>query len=361
MKKILIGITIVVIAVVTIIYGRVRQEIIDEVNIVAAVGIDRAEGQKVRGTAVIPVFKADKSIENTSFTDESVLAKEIMNVLQKKAADPLVTGGIRVALYEDELAKKGILRYVDALQRDASIGSKLLLAIVEGKTSEVLEKNLGNRGTGEYLSTIIENNMNKRDVPNSDLHIFMFRHYAKGMDPYLPIIKLLDDDKVEIVGIGLFQDGRLVSQIPEPELFFFKSMVQNYGEGSYTLSLKGSDDFASIKRISTKRKVLVEEVDGVPKVNISIKFRGVLSEYSGQRTNPKIISQIINELETTIKEKCEEMLGSFQKMNIDPVGLGYMARHSLRDFDNEQWEVDYPSIKVEVHSKVILTETGIIE
>ncbi|MCC3355809.1 Ger(x)C family spore germination protein [Bacillus sp. REN16] len=360
MKKFLTGFALCAIVVVTIIYGRVSEEIIDEVNIVAALGYDRAEGQKIKGTAVIPVFNADKSIDNANFTGESVLAKEIINVLQKKSADPLVTGAIRVVLYEDELAKQGILRYIDALQRDPSIGTRINLAIIEGKTYDVLKKSLGNRGTGEYLSIMLQHNIKQRDMPKTDLHTFMYRHYMEGMDPFLPMLKL-DSDKMEITGLGLFKHGKMVSKIDESDLFFFKAMVQNYGEGSYTIRLKGTDEYASIKRIQTNRKIKVEEVHGDPKINITIKFKGMLSEYSGAKTNSKIIQQITDELEHTIEEKSEEMLKLFQNENIDPVGIGYIARHSVRGLDFEKWKLDYPNIKIAVHAEVILTETGIIQ
>ncbi|MFT4412901.1 Ger(x)C family spore germination protein [Fredinandcohnia humi] len=360
MKSYLKGFLVVIILAITLIYGRVQKEIIDDINVVTAIGFDRAEGERIKGTAVIPVFKADKSIENAAFTDESVLAKEIINILQKKSADPLATGGIRVVLYEDELARQGILKFVDALQRDASIGSKLYLGIIEGKTSEVLQKNLGNRGTGEYLATILEHNIELRDVPRSDLHTFLFRYHAKGMDPYVPILKLLED-KMEITGLGMFKDGSLVYQIPEPDLFFFKAMVQNYGAGSYTLNLKDSAEYASVKRISTRREVFVENVAGTPRVNINIQFEGILSEFTGRRTTPAIIKKIIKQLEDTIVQKSESMLKSFQEKGIDPVGIGYMARNSNRDFDPKKWETDYQNIKINVNAKVKLTETGIIE
>ncbi|THE14186.1 Ger(x)C family spore germination protein [Bacillus timonensis] len=360
MKKIFIGIVLTAFTVVTIVYGKVPEEIIDEVNIVAAVGFDRAEGQKISGTAVIPVFHSDKSIDNASFTDESVLAKEIINVLQKQSADPLVTGGLRVAIYEDELAKNGILRYVDALQRDASVGAKVYLGIIEGKTREVLEKDLGNRGTGEYLSVILEHNITKQDVPKSDLHTFLYSHYMEGLDPYLPTLKLIGD-KMEITGLALFDNGTMVSKIEEENLFFFKAMVENYGEGSYTLRLKDTDEYASVKRIKTKRKIKVEEVHGSPKVNITIKFEGILSEFSGKKATPEITKQIITQLESIIKEKSEEMLKHFQEKNIDPVGIGYMARHSVRGLNFEKWQLDYPNIEIAVHAKVKLIETGITQ
>ncbi|MCH1625588.1 Ger(x)C family spore germination protein [Ferdinandcohnia quinoae] len=360
MKKILIFVCVVILLILTLTFGNVEEEIIDEVNIVMAIGFDKVDEGKIKGTAVIPVFKGDKSISDESFTQESVLAKEIMNVLQKKSADPLVTGALKVVLYGEDLAEKGITEYVDSLQRDASIGAKVYLGVVRDEAGKLLEQHLGNRGTGLYLSRIIEHNTKRRDVPESDLHTFLFRHYADGMDPYLPILKLIGD-KAMIDGLAFFKDNKMVAELKETEMFFFKAMVENFSEGSYTLFLKDSDEYASIRRIESSRLIKVTEVSGEPKVNISIFYKGVLSEFSGIQTTEPIIKKIVNQLEETIEQKSEKMLKNFQNENIDPVGIGYMAKTGDRKFDTKKWEEDYQNIEINVKAKVVLTETGIIE
>ncbi|WP_078544127.1 Ger(x)C family spore germination protein [Litchfieldia alkalitelluris] len=360
MRTIVIGMAFFILVVVTFTSGRVEKEIVDEINIATAIGIDAAKENEIKGTVVIPVFLADQSIENASFEGKSVLAREVVNELQNKSADPLVTGGIRVALYGEEVAKKGINEYVDALQRDASIGSRVFLAVVDGEASEILTKTLGNRGTGTYLRDMLSHNMNRRDLPEMNLHLFVFRYYTKGMDPFLPYIKLIED-KVEIKGLAIFKEEKMIDVVDQDNLFFFKALVQNFGEGTHTVYLEEEDEYASIKRIVSKRKIKVEEVNGDPKVTVQVYLQGVLSEYSGRKTDEGTVQAIISELEKEIIYRSEKLIKKYQKMNADPIGIGYFAQSTLRGFDEEKWRNGYPDVEIKVEAEVDLIQTGIIE
>ncbi|QOR66124.1 Ger(x)C family spore germination protein [Cytobacillus suaedae] len=360
MKKILIISSVFVLVVITLWFGSLRTEIIDEINIVTAIGFDRAEEGKIRGTCVIPVFKADQSVENEQFTEESYLAKEVINILQKKSADPLVTGGIRAGLYSEKLARDGIIEYVDALQRDASIGSKMYMGVVEGETTELLSQTLGNLGTGNYIATLIEHNTKNRDLPESILHTFMFRYFAQGMDPYLPMLKL-EGNKVRMTGIGIFREDKLVDKISEADMFFFKALVESFGAGSYTLNLKERDEYAAIKRIKSTRTINVEESAAGTTVSIKVYLEGILSEYSGRKAEIDVVNLIVKEMEEIIEERSYALIKRFQEKGTDPVGIGFSAEGAIRDFDPTKWKDDYGKLKVDIEAEVKLTETGVIE
>lgn len=360
MKIFLLTLSVLIIGVVSFIVGHVEKEIIDDVNIILALGLDKHEDGGIKGTALIPVFKADQSIGNETFTGKAVIGREAITALQKKSADPLVTGGLKVALYGESLAKDGLIDYIDGLQRDASIGSNLFLGVVDGEAEDILNKNLGNRGTGMYLSRLIEHNIQRRDVPQSNLQEFIFRYYSEGMDPYLPYLKLLED-KVEIKGLAIFQEDRMVDFISEDDLFFFKALVENFGAGSYTVHIKNPDEYGSVERIKSERDIKVEEVDGKPKVIISVYFRGILSSYTGPTASPNIVKEIISQIEKEIVSHSEKMIKSFQEKGVDPIGIGFFARSSSRQFDKKKWSEEYPQINIEVKAKVDLDETGVIE
>ncbi|MFC4323564.1 Ger(x)C family spore germination protein [Litchfieldia salsa] len=360
MKNALLALSILTILVLTYTYGRVESEIVDDVNVASAIGIDKKKGNKIKGTVVIPVFLADKSIESETFIEESILAKEVVNILQHKSADPLVTGGLKVALYSEDIAREGITEYADALQRDASIGSKLFLAIVDGEAGEILKEKLGNRGTGYYLRTLMEHNMDKRDLPEMNLHLFMFRYYAKGMDSFLPYVKKTGN-KVEISGLAIFKEEKMVHIIDPVNMFFFKALVENFSEGTHTLHLEKSDEYVSIKRIVSSRNIEIEEKDGKPHVTIDIYLQGILSEFSGRKTDPSVIQEIVEGLEAEIVERSQNMLSEFQELNSDPVGIGYMAKRSKLRFDEEEWKNVYQNVDIKVNATVDLIETGVIE
>ncbi|MBD8071486.1 Ger(x)C family spore germination protein [Bacillus sp. PS06] len=360
MKNLIIFICVFILLVFTYTFGRVDKEILDDVNVASAIGIDKVEGKTIKGTAIIPVFQADKSIGNENFVEESTLAKEVINKLQNKSADPMVTGGIKVALYSEEIAREGINDYADALQRDASIGSKVFLGIVDGQTEDLLKETLGNRGTGYYLRTLIEHNMEIRDLPDMNLHLYMFRNNAMGMDPYLPYLRKTGN-KAQIIGLAIFKGDKMVDVIDPVNLFFFKALVQNFSEGTHTLHLKDANEDASIMRIVSTRHINVEERNGQPQVTFNIYLQGILSEYSGEKTTPAVVEEIVSGLEKEIIDRSEKMLKKFQELNTDPVGLGYIAKRSKLRFDEEQWKNVYQHIDIKVTSKVDLIETGVIE
>jgi spore germination protein len=360
MKNLLIILGIVVLLLLTLTFGSVQNEIIDEVNIVTAIGFDKAEEGKIRGTCVIPVFKADQSVDNEQFIDDSYLAKEVINVLQKKSADPLVTGGIKAAIYSEEIASEGIIEYIDALQRDASIGSRMYMGIVEGEATEMLTQNLGNLGTGNYIATLIEHNIEKRDLPQTLLHTYMFRYFAQGMDPFLPMLKL-EGNKVKISGIGIFREDTLVDKIAEVDMFFFKALVENFGAGSYTLNLKNTNEYAAIKRINSTRTINVEQGPEGTTVSITVYLKGILSEYSGRKAEMDVVKKIVKEMEEIIEERSVALIKSFQEKGADPVGIGFSAENAIRNFDPKKWKEEYGKMKIDVNADVQLIETGVIE
>ncbi|MCA1031574.1 Ger(x)C family spore germination protein [Bacillus timonensis] len=341
--------------------GRVEKEIIDDINILTAVGFDKIEDHKIKGTGVIPVFKADKSIENEHFSEVGMIGREIINSLQRKSADPLVTGGIKVSLYSEKLARDGIMEFVDALQRDASIGSKLFLAVVDGDASEILNKNLGNRGTGSYLEVLLRHNMERRDVPTVNLHTFLNRYYAEGMDPFLPYVKL-EENKVKVNGLAIFNDEKLVDIVKSEDLFFFKALVEEFGDGGYTIKLKDSGEFASILRIISRKDLTVEHFEkGTPTITIHVYLKGILNEYTGKDIEGKVIEKIIKQMEEEIVQKSEKLIAQFQEKGVDPIGIGYACRTSQRSYEEKQFKEMYPKIEIKVKAKVEIVETGVIE
>jgi spore germination protein len=338
--------------------GCVEQKIIDDINIMSAVGYDAKEDGKVKGTIIIPVYKADKSISNESFMSVANVSKEINRQSQMKSADPLENGGIEVVLFGKELAERGLQDITDTFERDASIGSRLYLAVVDGNADEVLEKNLGNLGTGSYLSTLLEHNMRHRELPQSNLHLFMYSYYSKVKDSFLPYVKLTGN-KVKIIGIALFDEDKAVDYLNNSEMFFFKLLLENFRNGAYTFKL--GKDYVTTYNITMKRKYHIEDPLTQPKVKLQVKLEAHIREFSGEKLDSKVIDRAGKSLEEQINKKTQELLDRFRDEGIDPVGIGVLAKTRTRNFDPEKWNAVYPNATFEVSSKVLITETGVIE
>lgn len=355
MKKLLVTVFFVISSLLT---SCVQKNIVDDINIVSGFGYDTHEDEKVKGTAIINVYKEDKSVSNESFEAIATQSKAIMRKLQQKSSDPLVSGSLEVVLFGKELAEKGIIQIVDTLERDPTIGSNLYLAVVDGKASKLLKEELGNQGTGSYLSTMLEHNMTRRELPQSNLHLFLFAYYSRVRDPFLPFIQL-EDNKVNIKGVALFKDDKVVSYVADEDMFFFKALLLNFKNGTYTFKVE--DEFVTTYNLTLKRDFEITNTLSDPNVDLEIKLEAHIREFSGKALDPDTIEKIEKAFEDLINKKAEELLKRFIEENIDPVGIGLLAKSQTRNFDYEKWQEVYPKAKINVNTNVIISETGVVE
>jgi spore germination protein len=264
-----------------------------------------------------------------------------------------------VVLFGDRLAKeKGILDLIDSFQRDPSIGARLFLAETEGESKSVITGEYGERGNAIYLSNLIRHNMKSKDVPKTDLQRFMVDFNQKGKTPYLPRLKKLSKENVEISGLSFFRYGHVVDTIPADKMFYFKLLVDKYSQG--TLKVNLGKTAAAIESIRSNYKVRLTARNPL-KVQVIIHVKAILNEYSGVRITPGKIRKIENKLENEIEIECEKLTKRFQSKNIDPVGFGHFIKSKTRGFNFTKWETDYKDLKVNVQANVSITESGVIE
>lgn len=338
--------------------GCVEKEIIDDVNIEMGLGYDFKEDDKIEGTIMIPVFNPDKKIGNFTFSATATSARDLLQEVQRKSAQPIVTGSLEIAVFGEEMAKKGVIELIDSFERDASIGARVYLAVGEGNAKNILAGTYGNRGNAVHLSDLITHNTDNRNLPKTNLHIFLFDHYQQGKDPYMPILKKLEPEIIDIVGVALFKGDRMVHTIPADKMFFFKLLTDKYSQGSF--KIKVDEEQVAIKDIDSKNKFKLAKREPYT-IEVKIKIEGVIREYTGQMLTPAMIKKIEKELEKTVNEECSTMIADFQEHGVDPIGFGHFIKSKTRDFDVKKWEDDYKNVTVHVKTDAKITEVGIVE
>ncbi|QPC47422.1 Ger(x)C family spore germination protein [Mangrovibacillus cuniculi] len=339
--------------------GCVKQEVIDELNVESIAGYDvGSKPDKILGTVSFPIYQADKSVENIVLSDEAVLSRELLSKLDKQSSQPLVTGSLRVVLFGEKLVTQGILPLVDSLQRDSSIGSRMYLAIAKPEAGTLLKGKYGRGDNGTYVSNLISHNMNQRDVPKSNLHVFLRDYYQRGKTPFLPILTQVGDGQLEISEIGLLDADKLVDTIPLEDMFFFKVMVDQFSEGSQLVEIEEGE--ATVRSINSRYKFTYDQKKS-NEFKIDITLRGIIREYSGKLLTQKEIEKLEKNLNDMIHEKCTKLVNKFLELNIDPLGLGYYAKTSSRGFDWKEWEDNYQNLTISVSVDGKIIEAGTIE
>jgi spore germination protein len=307
---------------------------------------------------MIPVFKPDKSFGNFTFTAKGKIMRDMLSEMQKTASQPIVGGSLDIALFGEDVAREGILQILDLFLRDPSVGSRVHLAVVDGKAVDIFKGKYGDRGNAAYLSQLIEHNMNEQNLPLSNLHRFLTAYYQKGQDPYLPMFRQISKNLVIIAGLALFKDEKVVDILSENKMFYFKLLVDSNTKG--TVKVKDHHGESTVKSMNAKRKIKLTKRNPY-EFTINMKINGLLTEHQEKTFNQDDIPKVEKQLEKQIVAECTKMIKGFQEKEIDPIGFGHIAKTKTRKFDFNKWNADYKNARFKVNADVKIIEVGVVE
>ncbi|RHW39015.1 Ger(x)C family spore germination protein [Neobacillus notoginsengisoli] len=339
--------------------GCVQSEIIDDVRLVTGIGYDKGKDDKVIGTILIPFYMPDQKVLNDTLTTSASPTRDLFADFEHMSQDPIVAGSVEVALFGMDIAKTGIYQVLDALQRDPGVGTKVYLAVVDGKAKDILEGDYGKRGNSSFIADLLDQNIKERDLPKTNLHLFMSDFYQVGKSAYLPIIKRKNATSVEISGIALLKDGKVVDKIPRNEMFFFKLMNEKYSGGTVRVVL--GKHKAVVESLHTKSKKKLVRRDPY-EIDVHIKLKGYLHQYTGHSLEQKTIHEVERAIEKKIRKNSGKLVKQFQEQGVDPFGFGQFVRTKTRNFDYNKWKnQDYKGLTVNIIPTVTIVESGVIE
>lgn len=360
--------TLLMIGLFILLSGCVEQEILDDLNIETAKGYDMADEDLIRGTSLYSRYSADKQVQNVTLSAEAKSTREVLNLLEKKSELPLVKGSLENVIISEQMARRGMLHIADSLQRDASVGARVMLLVSDAPAEEILKGNYGNKGTSDFITTLVEHNIKRGDLAESNLHLFLYTYFQKGHTPYLPIIGQDEDNTLDLTGIALFKKDKMIDRINKDDMFFFKLLADKYSEGNQVVKL--SDENASMKDsieasvASLKSKHIIQIDHNASPVNITvlIDIKGIIKEYTGKRLSPAKVKKVEEKMKKDIEEHCVKMLKRFQEEGIDPTGFGQRQKHGVRNMDFKKWEEEqYPQADINVKANVHILEAGTVE
>jgi len=338
----------------------IEKRVLDDIQLATALGYEYIDKDTFETTVVFPNFQPDKSVKNETITAKSVLTREIRDLQSLQSDKPFVSGKIEVTLFERKTAERGLANLLDALQRDPSVGAKVYLGILEGSPRDFLSKQYGNADNGIYLSNLIEQNIESGLIHKTNLHQFMYKLYAEGIDPVLPILEQKEGN-ANLKALGLFKNDKLVDEIKPEQFFIFKILLERRSQrDSYAIQFKNKGK-ASIYNIKATRKFEIPKPMTSSDINMNIKIRSILLEYQNGSLSKAKMTMLEKEMEKEFKKAAEDMIKKFQEKGIDPLGIGEQVRTRSRNWDMNKWKDIYPTIKLNVNVDVELLESGVIQ
>ncbi|KAB2333430.1 Ger(x)C family spore germination protein [Bacillus mesophilum] len=335
-------------------------QILDEIQLSSATGYELAGENQFEVTVVYPVYESGGIVKNKTLTTTGDLSKEVRDKLNLKSEKPMVSGKIEVALYSNELAEEGISSILDTLTRDPSVGSNVMIGVVDGSPKAILEQQYGETDNGIFLSDLIEQNTEAGIIPKTNLHLFMYGHYAEGKDPIAPIIGL-SEGELTLKQIGLFDSYRLVGRVGEKDFSLLRVLMEHKSKkDSFSLDLNEHEK-VSISVIGSTLTYSIPNPMEMKDIHLHLKMDAFIREYIDGGLKEIKIKEIQKAFEKDINDRGEALVKYFQELGIDPLGVGEEVRTRTRKWDVKKWNDIYSAITIQLETEINIVETGVLE
>lgn len=352
-----------------------ERNVLEKLGMTIAAGYDQGEGNKINATYVIHQIDPNSKSTVLAITSEGLTSKGARVAANRKSNKKVVSGQLRVAIYDYRLAQAGLLPLVDTLFRDASIASTVYMAVSKDRAEDLLmHKYKQFPDVGSFIVDNIHQNILDEQIVSGTLHEFLSALYSTA-DPMVPLLQR-KGDSVELKDVAVFSGDKMVGTVNPKEAFFLKTIRDRYKAGSVELSLDAKELGDVVRDIKDKTvRVVIEEISSHSskklisqnplKFQVNIKLKGMLTESSAQLDLGK--ASVIQALQKGMNEESEKQINVLLKkltsLNSDPVGFGeiYRSRVYHSNLTSDTWHEMYKSASYDVHVDMQIVRLGQIQ
>ncbi|MEW9050560.1 MAG: Ger(x)C family spore germination protein [Neobacillus sp.] len=347
--------------------GCAQKKIIDDLALINAVGYDKTNNKEepLKVTVTFPMISKDGQYDRKTITVYGKSSKEAKGKVRYQTNLLLESGQLRVALFGSELAKEGLVPYVDTIVRDPSIGSRVMLALGKNEANDILTLQINNEGqNATYLEQFITKlNIESRAV-HYNIHQFLRDYYDDGIDPVMPVFKV-EKKNIAFDGVGLFQGDKLKKILNTSDtniLFLLRKKVKHGNIGLEIETKEEKKAHIMLSYVQTTHRIKVKMEKDKPVVTIYLKVVGDILEYMGKDdlTDPKIKKEAENSISDELNKQGEEMIKQLQGLQVDPLGVGGYVRNKMnyKEWKEIDWYDLYKDMNIGLKMEVKINSSG---
>jgi Ger(x)C family germination protein len=349
------------------------QDYLKDAKMVFGLSYDLNEDGTLFNTVVIREVKGggeeQMQLINEIFSTSAHTPREARDILDRQIAGKFKSFKIRMVLFSEALAKKGIHPFLNVFYRDPKNALNAHLAVVQGQASDLLMlRQVETTPISEYLDKLIISEQRKTTIPEMNILTTWSPMLDPGTDFVLPYLRKLDD-KAELAGVALFHGDKLTGTLNPDEATLFQALKGEVGETArFTFrSDSGSRlkmaDFVTIDISKTKRKMkVITNSKGKIRVEISAKYTAGVAEYARNHLDDKKTTERLARIVSAeLTKKAKQVLQKLQKARCDGFGIGreLMAFHP-DVWKKLNWERDYQKVEFVPDIQVEIANHGII-
>jgi spore germination protein len=302
--------------------GCSRTRIVDRISIVHVFGFDQAENGELIGTALVPNYTTSKSGDEEQATTSVLFAPKMAT----QTSTPVELGKIRVLLFGKSYAEAGIAEMVKRFILNPQVGTNIQIAVSTESARKTL--NIFKQEKSLTLSERIQHNMQGQYLPRMNLHVFLNQFYGAGVDAYVPMLTIDEENRVKVDGIGVFKDDKLKLHLNPEQTTIFSFIEDEQTQATYKMDVEGKErkEILAVRAFRSK-----SNWDWNPKkerLHLHIEMQVTLTQspdrFSVEKQQDIMAMKKI--LEARLEKEMADLFATLKEKEVDPLGLGNIVR-----------------------------------
>ncbi|WP_336772104.1 Ger(x)C family spore germination protein [Paenibacillus sp. MMO-58] len=335
--------------------------IVNNIKFVQTIGYDAVD-TGVTSSAVIANYEEQGKSKLEFYVTESKSVYDSVPKLNMKLDYPVKFGQLRMALFGDSFARKGINTAIESLIRDPRISSRMHLGVADRDALELLNVK-ENRHDPYFLSDMIEQNIKYGNLPRMNLHLTFFNYYGIGRDFFLPHFTI-ERNEIKLDGIALFKGDKFKTKIGIKDSFLMKLLLENSLNGSIMVPVKGPnqtrDEYFLMNSIHSKTKYKVIHTGPPASIDIRVELNAQVKDVPQwiDLSSEDQLALLEKSIEAYCQNEIRDLISLCKRNDVDPLGLGDLIRSRSKEWKPQEFQEQYKALTTAVSVKARIIRTG---
>ena len=344
------------------------QPSLERLGMISVIGYDYIDDDKMKMTVIMPQPASEAMKHTQVISVETDMLHKGMVEISSKADKTVSLTQLRVILFSEEFAKKGQMKeMVEYLYKDSEVRSNSYVAVVKDSVEELLRMDYPDKqNTSGYINNLFQPRQYTYFSPFTTIHDFVYDDTNPIIDSIAPYVEL-KDGVIHIKGIAVFSDGKMKTMFTQQEGKTIQILRGQKKLSVFAITLSNDSDEkekVALEFIESKAKIETNHNFDSPKVKITMKFEGTLSEYEGGKdlANKRELEKLEQEVSKSIEDDVRNLLEKCRDLSIEPVGLFETMRMRYKgDWSSELTQELMAKVEFEIKADTRILSAGTLK
>ncbi|SFL22356.1 germination protein, Ger(x)C family [Paenibacillus sp. 1_12] len=333
---------------------------IDNRMLVAVLGIEQAEDDKISLWLRFPITKTtqtgggglDKNFFMTRQKADTVV--DALDELRSRLPKSLDLSETRAIFLDQKLAERGVKPYLEFAVRDRTLPLSTVVSLVSGSMETIFTKpnptgELSGIYTKLYFESYAGGTPQKNKVPMWSL---FSRIYNPLEENIMPLLSRGSENMFELKGNAFFVGDKMVGMITPEETLIYEIVSKKMSDFEIETT-----EGANVKILKNNTMITSKMSAGKPVIHIHTLLTMTLMDSSqATQSNTTEIEESVNKL---LEQRAEKVFKQTKQKKSDIFGFGNRFRSTLTSAQYKNWPdmYEHATIEIEIISK--LRNTGL--